>query len=74
MDSKDKQISAKAIYAAKVLSVIQLTKSHLAELLKIDIDYVDHILEELRSSGLPLMSSFSDDNRLFYWMEKDEGS
>jgi len=72
MDDDDKQISAEAIYAAQVLSVIQLTKRHLAELLKIDIAYVDRILAEIRSNGLPLTSSYSEDDRLYYWMEKSE--
>jgi hypothetical protein len=72
MDGDDKRISAQAIYAAQILSVIQLTKRHLAELLKIDIAYVDRILAEIRSNGLPLMSSYSEDDRLYFWMEKTE--
>jgi hypothetical protein len=72
MAGDDKRISAEAIYAAQVLSVIQLTKRHLADLLKIDIAYVDRILAEIRSNGLPLMSSYSEDDRLYYWMEKSE--
>lgn len=74
MAGDGKSISAEAVYAAQVLSVIQLTKKHLAELLKIDVDHVNLILEELRTSGLPLMSSFSQDNCLYYWMEKDKDS
>jgi hypothetical protein len=52
--------------------VIQLTKRHLADILKIDIAYVDRILAEIRSNGLPLMSSYSEDDRLYFWMEKSE--
>lgn len=65
-----KNISDKAIHAAEVLSVVQATKRHLAELLRIEIDMVDRILEEIRSVGLPLKTSLSDDNRIYYWMEK----
>jgi hypothetical protein len=69
-----KPISPQAVHAAEVLSVIQVTKRHLADLLKVDVDIVDGILEELRSSGMPLMSSFAKDNRLYYWLENAEES
>ena len=65
-----KNISDKAIRAAEVLSVVQVTKIHLAELLRIEVGKVDQILQEIRSVGLPLKSSISDDNRVYYWMEK----
>jgi hypothetical protein len=70
----DKNISAKAIYAAEVLSVVQVTKRHLAELLRIEIDKIDPILAEIRSVGLPLRSSISEDNHIYYWMEKTDDS
>ena len=70
MTGEGKPISEQAIHASEVLSVVQATKRHLAKLLRIDIDKVDRIIEEIRAIGLPLKTSISEDNRIFYWMEK----
>lgn len=74
MDGEDRPISTQAIYVAQILSVIQLTKRHLADLLKIEMDIVDGILREIHSKGLPLMSSRSEDDHLYFWMEKSDES
>lgn len=66
-------VSAKAIYAAEVLTSVQATKEMLAKILEVDLLGVEEILNELRDIGLHLFSIKAEDDRLYYWIDKPSG-
>jgi hypothetical protein len=70
VEGDGKPISAKALYASEVLTVVQATKELLARILDVDVSGVEEILNELRGVGLPLLSTKAEDDRLYYWIDK----
>ena len=73
MEGPYKPISAKALYAADVLTSVQATKEMLAKILDVDVLGVEEILNELQNVGLHVFSVNAEDDRLYYWIDKPSG-
>ena len=73
MEGDGKPVSAKALYASEVLTVVQATRELLARILGVEVAGVDEILNELRNFGLPLCSTRAEDDRIYYWIDKPSG-